>query len=310
MNILIIDAFPSNFIDQLSQMPVTYTFIPEADRAEVLEKIPEAEILILNSKIRVTKEVVDMAPKLKMVIRAGVGMDHIDVEYLESKGIIVLNTKGGNADSVGEQTIGTLLALQHKIVRANSMVKQFIWERPSNRGIEIGGKTMGIIGYGNTGQALARKLDGFDMEVIAYDKYREDYEDDHAEQVSMEQIFKRSDFVSLHVPLTEETHHLVNRKFIDSFSKPFVLLNLSRGPVVELPALLEGLESRKILAAGIDVLENEKFDQLTEVQRENYAKLFSYENVIVTPHVGGWSYESLENINNMILAFVSALIED
>ena len=143
MNILIIDAFPSNFIDQLSQMPVTFTFIPKADRNEVLEKIPEAEILIMNSKIRVTKEVVDMAPKLKMVIRAGVGMDHIDVEYLESKGVIVLNTKGGNADSVGEQAIGMLLSLQHKIVRANSMVKQFNWERPSNRGTEIGGKNYG-----------------------------------------------------------------------------------------------------------------------------------------------------------------------
>ena len=310
MKILIIDAFPANFIEQLEKMPVEITFIPKADQAEVLEKIPDAEILIMNSKIRVTKEVKDMAPNLKMLIRAGVGMDHIDVEYLESQGVIVLNTKGGNADSVGEQAIGMLLALQHKIVRANNMVKQFIWERPSNRGTEIGGKTIGIIGYGNTGEAFARKLKGFDAELLAYDKYREDYDDDIIEAVSMNKIFKRSDILSLHIPLTEETHHLVNRDFINSFAKPIVLLNLSRGPVVDLGALLEGLENGKILAAGIDVLENEKFDQLTDTERKNYEKLFSYDNVIVTPHVGGWSHESLENINNMILAFVNVMIED
>ena len=126
----------------------------------------------------------------------------------------------------------------------------------------------------------------------------------------MEEIFKTSDIISLHVPLTEETHHLVNRDFINSFAKPIVLLNLSRGPVVDLEALLEGLGNGKILAAGIDVLENEKFDQLTDTQRNNYEKLFSHDNVIVTPHVGGWSFESLENINNMILAFVNAMIEE
>ena len=172
MKILIIDVFPANFIEQLEKMPVEITFIPQADQAEVLEKIPEAEILIMNSKIRVNKAVKDIAPNLQMVIRAGVGMDHIDVDYLESQGVIVLNTKGGNADSVGEQAIGILLALQHKIVRANNMVKQFVWERHSNRGTEIGGKTIGIIGYGNTGQAFARKLKGFEAELLAYDKYR------------------------------------------------------------------------------------------------------------------------------------------
>ncbi|MEZ4771671.1 MAG: NAD(P)-dependent oxidoreductase [Bacteroidia bacterium] len=308
MKILVIDEFPLHFLEELRKFPAEVIYIPSTTREEVLTLIPECEILIINSKIRVDKEVADFAPKLRMVIRAGVGMDHIDEPYLQSRGVEVLNTKGGNADSVGEQAVGMLLVLQHKILNADRQVRNFQWKREENRGTEIGGKTIGIIGFGNTGKAFSRKISGFEPRLLAYDKYLKDYGDDRVKAVGMEEIFAQSDVVTLHIPLTEETRGWVNKDFFDRFARPVVLLNLSRGPIVNLPDLLQALDSGKVLAAGIDVLENEKFDSLTEAQKLNYGNLFSRSNVVLTPHIGGWSFESRENINQMILGFVNRLI--
>ncbi|MEZ4828182.1 MAG: NAD(P)-dependent oxidoreductase [Bacteroidia bacterium] len=304
MKILVIDEFLPHFVDELLTMPANVVYIPAASREEVLHEMKDTHILILNSKIKVDREAADAAPHLQMVIRAGVGMDHIDTAYLESRGVKAVYTEGANADSVGEQAVGMLLALQHKILNADRQVKNFQWKREENRGTEIGGKTIGIIGFGNTGKAFSRKISGFSPRLLAYDKYLKGYGTDTVEEAGMEEIFAEADIVTLHIPLTEETRGWVNRYFFEQFAKPIVLLNLARGPIVSLPDLLAALDSGKVLAAGIDVLENEKFTTLTDNQRSNYENLFSRPNVVLTPHIGGWSFESRENIAHMILQFV------
>lgn len=310
MNILLIDSFPQEFLSDLEKLPVSVQYEPSLNRAQILERLPSTHILIMNSRIQVDKEAIDIAVNLKMVIRAGVGMDHIDQTYLEEKGVIVLNTKGANADAVGEHTIGMLLGLRHNILKADRAVRRFEWLREENRGWEIGGKTVGIIGFGHTGSAVARRLRGFECELLAYDKYNPQIEDDYVKSVDLAEIFEKSDILTLHVPLTDETRGWVNDHFLNQFKKPIFFLNLARGPIVQLDALVRALDDGRVKGAGLDVLINEKLHTLTPDQKTLYENLFSRENVILTPHIGGWTVESLANINQMILAFVNALIED
>ena len=308
MNVLIIDRFPTNFLEALRAMPINVNYLPEAKRAEILTVIPEAEILILNSKIKVDREVVEVAKNLKMVVRAGVGLDHIDAELLAESGIRLENTVGANADAVGEQTVGMLLGLRHNIVRADRQVKNFEWKREENRGVELGGKTVGIIGYGNTGKAVAKRLAGFDCEILAFDKYVHGFEDGIVKEVELKDIFERADVCSLHIPLSDETRGWVNDDFFNQFVKPIYFLNLARGPILHLPALLKALDEGLVIGAGLDVLVNEKLHRLTPEQRGWYEQLFAHDRVIVTPHVGGWTVESLENVNNQILDYVREVV--
>ncbi|MFK7923023.1 MAG: NAD(P)-dependent oxidoreductase [Bacteroidia bacterium] len=309
MNLLIIDRFPVAFLDQLAALPVQFNYQPEIKRPEVLELISDIDILIMNSKVKVDQELADKANRLKLVLRAGVGMDHIDMEYLASKGIVAQNTAGANADSVGEQTVGMLLTLRHHLIRANAQVKQFDWQREQNRAAELTQKTIGIIGYGNTGKAVAKRLAGFEAELLVYDKYVSDFGHDHIKEVSLEEIYERADVLSFHVPLTSETREWVHDDLIERMAKPFMLLNLARGPIVNLDALARGLKTGKITAAALDVLPNEKMHKLSSAERSVLSELFEYENVIFAPHIGGWSHESLRNINNRLVAYVKELLE-
>jgi len=304
MNVLIIDPLTDDCIQALSQLPITLSYRPEAKREDVLALISGQEVLILNSKVQVDRTLIDAAPALRLVIRAGVGMDHIDEAYLAEKGIAARNTQGANADAVGEQTVGMLLALRQNLLRADSQVRQFQWQREANRGWELGGKTVGLIGYGHTGRAVARKLSGFRCRVLAYDKYLDGYGEVFANQSTMDEIFQYADILSLHVPLTDETRDLVNQDFLKRFRRPIMLLNLARGTIVHLPSLLAALDEGRITAAALDVLPNEKFGTLSDEERELYADLFARENVILSPHIGGWTYESRDNINHHILALV------
>ncbi|MEO0468531.1 MAG: NAD(P)-dependent oxidoreductase [Bacteroidota bacterium] len=308
MRALIIDRFPESFRVGLDSLPIDYTYLPHTNRAEVLSIIADYEILIMNSKVRADQELADTATKLGLVVRAGVGMDHIDIPYLESKGIAVHNTAGANADSVGEQTVGMLLALRHSLMRANRQVKAFQWEREVNRGVEIKGKTVGIIGYGNTGQAVSNRLAGFGCRRLVYDKYVSGFGSNEVEEVQMEQIFAEADVLTLHIPLTAETQQLVNDEYLSRFAKPIMLLNLARGPIVDINALNRALDSGKVIAAALDVLPNEKLHTLSEAERTTYETLFQRENVMLAPHIGGWSVESLDNINQRILGIVRAFI--
>lgn len=310
MQVLIIDKFPEPWLSRLKALPVQVTYLPKADRAVAMALLPQTDILILNSKISVDKEAIDAAPLLKMVIRAGIGMDHIDEAYLKEKGIKAVNTIGANADSVGEQTVGMLLALQHHLIAANHEVKNFFWRRESNRATEIGGKTIGLIGYGHTGQAVAKRLGGFGMKVLAYDKYRENYADEWAKESSMEDIYREAEIISFHIPLTSETKGMGNDAFFDRFQHPIILLNLARGPIVDLTALLRALDDGQVLRAALDVLPQENLYKLTHEEKKTYESLFARKEVLVTPHIGGWSHESLNNINSRIIEFVQETVRE
>jgi len=304
MNILLIDSFNESLIADLQKIATKVTYLPNSNRNEIEAIISNYEILILNSKINIDKNLIDKALRLRLVIRAGVGLDHFDLPYLEAKGIVAKNTAGANADSVGEQTIGMLLALHHKIVQANAQVKDFQWIREENRALEIKGKNVGIIGFGNTGSAVARKLAGFGCKIWAHDKYKTGFGNEKIIECSLETLYKEADILTLHIPLSAETQNWINADFFAKFEKTLTFLNLSRGGIVELEGLIGALETKKIRAAALDVLENERFNTLTERQRKLYEKLFSFPNVILAPHIGGWSWESLENIQQEILSIV------
>jgi D-3-phosphoglycerate dehydrogenase len=272
MQVLIIDPFRDTFLENMRQLPLQLAYCPDANREEVKSRLSTAEILILNSKVKLDRELIDAAPRLRRVIRAGVGMDHIDLAYLAEKGIRANNCAGSNADAVAEQTVGMLIALRHHLRRADQEVRQFVWKREENRGHEIKGKTVGIIGYGNTGSQVALRLSSFGCRILAYDKYKSGFGNAYVEEVQMPRIFAESDILSLHIPLTEETHELVNTDYLNRFSKPIYLLNLARGPIVYLPALLTAMDQQKVLAAALDVLPNEKLNKLHAEERALYEK--------------------------------------
>jgi len=310
MKVLLIDRFPQIFLAELNQLPISVHYHPEAQRGEILPLLADTHILVMNSKIRMGKEAIDLAPQLKMVIRAGVGMDHIDTAYLEEKGIKALNTQGQNANAVGEQTVGMLLAMRHNLLRADAQVRQFVWSREENRGHELIHKTVGIIGYGYTGKSVAKKLSGFGCRVLAYDKYLQDYGDAYVEAASLEQIQAEATVLSMHVPLTAETRDWVNTEFISTFAQPFMLLNLARGPIVHLPSLLDGLNRGKVISAALDVLPNEKLATLSAEEKDLYCQLFAHERMMFSPHIGGWTHESLANINGRILGYIREEIKE
>ena len=301
MNILVASNFPESFIQQLEELGFSVYYYPNLGEERLKELIAEVEVLLIRTFPEVQKELIDCGEKLKLVCRAGVGMDHVDQAYLQEKGIASFHTPGANADSVGEQTVGMMLSLLHHIPAAHTQVKSYQWEREPYRGRELQFKTVGLIGYGHTGKAVARRLKGFGCSLLAYDKYLSGFGDQEVAEVSLKELQDRADILSLHVPLTPETHQWVDSSFLSQFKHPIYLLNLSRGKVVHLPALLSGLEQGLVLGAGLDVLPNERLSNHTEEERDLYSKLFSQKNVILTPHVGGWTFESRENIQRAII---------
>ncbi len=251
--------------------------------------------IIIRSKFDLDEAFLKNAGKLAFIARVGSGMENVDTEYAGSRGIICLNAPEGNRDSVGEHATGMLLALFHNLMKADKQVRQGIWKREENRGVEIMGKTISIIGYGNTGSAFAQRLKGFGANVIAYDKYKSGFSDDQVREVSMNEIFREADVVSLHVPLTDETTYLVDNDYVIHFSKKIYLINTSRGKVVDTSALVSNLKSGKILGAALDVLEYENlsFEDIRQTDLEDDFKwLLNAENVILSPHIAGLTAES------------------
>lgn len=296
--ILLVDHLHSIFKEEAERLGYEVDSKPAITREEAIRILPEYFGLIVRSKFKVDKEILDAATYLKFIGRAGAGMDGVDVDYAKSKNIICLNASEGNRDAVAEHAIGMLLTLMNNLRQSDQQVRRGIWDREGNRGWELKGKTVGIIGYGNTGQALARKLSGFEVEVIAFDKYKTDYSDAYAKENSMEQIVKHSDIVSFHIPLTRETRQLVNEEYLYHFKKPIFLINTSRGEVLNTRAVLNGLKSGKILGAGLDVLEKEKFPAVAE--EEWFPDLAMNDKVILSPHVAGWTFESYKKISEVL----------
>lgn len=258
------------------------------------EIIDNYQGVVIRSGIPFDKNIIDKAKELKFIARVGAGMENIDVDYAASKGIQCLNSPEGNRIAVAEHAIGMLLALNNRILIADQEVRKGIWIREENRGIELNGKTLGIIGYGNMGSAFAKRLSTFGLKILAYDKYKKNFAPSYVEECNMEEIFDKSDFVSLHIPLTGETKYLVNKNWISSFRKPFVLLNTARGPIVKSDDLVEALKSGKITGACLDVIEYEEtsFEKTSIADTETFDFLKKSEKVILTPHIAGWTHES------------------
>ncbi|MBO9637820.1 MAG: phosphoglycerate dehydrogenase [Siphonobacter aquaeclarae] len=299
--IFICDEMHPSLFGMLDEAGFEYSYQPKAKRDEILEQIGEYEGLLIRSKTLVDEDFLAHAPRLAFIGRAGAGLDLIDRDACEAHNIRLFAANAGNADAVGEHATGMLLALMNHIHTADREVREKIWRREANRGTEIGGKTVGLIGYGHNGQAFARRLSGFGVQVLAYDKYRDRYSDTYAQEATMEEIFAEADILSLHIPLTEETGHLVNAAFISRFAKPFTLINISRGEIVSLADTLAALQSGAVSGACLDVLENEKLHQLPAGPDAVFDALAQLPNVLFTPHVAGWSHESYIRINEVLV---------
>lgn len=290
--ILIADRTHDVLEKRLQEAGFEVSVEPDHDYQSLAQAAQGCVGLVVRSKVNIDKAFIDAVPSLRCIGRVGAGMETIDVDYAEAHGVRCLNSPEGNRDAVGEHTVGLLLALLDNIARADAEVRKGMWQREANRGRELGGLTVGIIGMGNMGQAFARRLTGFGCRVMYYDKYRED-EVKGIEQVTLERLQQEADVVSFHVPLTDDTHHYLDDAFIEGMAKPFYLLNTSRGAVVDTEALVAGLESGKVLGAGLDVLEYENMqaDGLGEVP-ESVQYLMECPHTVLTPHVAGWTVES------------------
>jgi D-3-phosphoglycerate dehydrogenase len=274
-------------------------------------KISDFFGIIIRSRISIDKNFIDKCKNLKFIARIGSGIENIDVDYAKQKGIQIISTPEGNSNAVGEHALGMLLSILNNINSSNSEVKKGIWNRESNRGIELKNKTVGLIGYGNTGKSFAKKLIGFDVNTIFYD-IKKIEKDNYANPVSLNYLKDNSDIISLHISMTEESIGLINKNFIESCAKPFWLINTSRGSCIIINDLVKGLKDGKVLGAGLDVIAFEKksFEKLTvnENDQSNLNYLNSSNNVILTPHIAGWTQESKIGLVKIALEKIKKLL--
>ena len=296
--ILIADKLHPIFKEKAEKLGYTIDDRPGISREEALAVIHEYTGIAIRTKFNIDKALIDAGHSLKFIARAGAGMDNIDTSYTNEKGIVCINAPEGNRTAVAEHTIGMLLSLMNNLRKADIEVRNGIWDREGNRGYELKGKTVGIIGYGFMGKSLAKRLKSFEVDVIAFDKYKSGYSDEFAREVSMEQIVKHSDILSLHIPLKKETNQLVNDEYLFHFKKPIFFLNTSRGEIVNTQAVLNAIKQGKILGAGLDVLQVEKFPEM-EAQSW-YNELKNEGRVILSPHVAGCTIESYRKISEVL----------
>ncbi|PKQ70900.1 NAD(P)-dependent oxidoreductase [Raineya orbicola] len=299
MNFLIVDDLHPLLIDVFEQKNISYSYEPTILPQEIAERLQDFEAIVIRSKIHLNKAILSQNPQLKLIVRAGSGLDNIDVDFAEKQKIHLINAPEANCDAVAEHCLGMLFSLMNKIHTADLQVKQKIWRREANRGTELQGKTIGIIGYGHTGKAFARRLSNLGVKILCFDRNPEKA-DNYAQMTALSHIQQEADVISLHVSLNEQSRKMLNQAFIEGCSKPFWLLNTARGEVADLEAIVNALESGKILGAGLDVLENEKLDTLSPKQEETFQKLVSMPNVILTPHVAGWTKESYLKISQVL----------
>ena len=295
MRILFLDTVHEHLASHLTRMDHECVDGSRLNRQELLPQIAEYDGIVIRSRIKLDRELLDAAKNLRFIARAGAGMENIDVEHAKMLGIQCFNAPEGNRDAVAEHAMGMLLTLFNHINTADAEVRKGRWYREQNRGVELLGRTIGIIGYGNTGHAFAKRLNGFGVLMYANDKYKKGFSDDFVIETNLESILQEAEVISLHVPLTPDTHYLVNDAFFDRLRHPIYLINTSRGAVVDTEALVRAMKSGKVLGACLDVLEYEKFN-FEQIENEAIPPAFQYlidsPKVILTPHVAGWTQES------------------
>lgn len=293
MRVLFIDNVHPLIAERFSKLGWQCDYMLKDSREEILQVIGNYEGLVLRSRIKIDEDFLSKAINLKFIGRPGAGLENIDLDYCESHGIKVFRSPEGNRDAVAEHAIGMILMLFNNLKRADAEVRQGIWKREENRGYELMGKTVGIIGYGYMGKAFAQRLSGFGVNVIAHDKYLKDFSDENAKEVSLEELKRESDVISLHLPQSEETINYICKEFIESCAKPFYLINTARGKSVNTSNVLDAIDNGKILGACLDVLEFESssFEQMGS-NNPVFSRLIASEKVVLSPHIAGWTHEA------------------
>lgn len=302
--LLIVDDIHSVFAEKLNEQNIAFDYLPAINKDEALQIIHQYTGLVIRSKFRVDAAFMDAAPQLTFIARGGAGMDNIDEAYAQQKGITLLNAPEGNRNAVGEHMVGMLLGLMNNLYRGHAEIKDGLWRREENRGLELAGRTVALIGYGNNGGAMARKLAGFDVKVIAYDKYKTGFSDRYATEATMDEVTDQADVLSLHIPLTAASRGMVDAAYLARFRKPIFFLNGARGEIVDIPAVLNALDQGRVLGAAFDVLPVEKFPALAN--QPWYEPLMGHDRVACSPHVAGWSVESYFKIADVLVQKVIA----